>query len=422
MLAFFSRFPLPRPAIALAAAALPAAAIAAILSVTNATVPRFHPPAAAAPSPWIVARAEGTLPGACQIAAVVVAPARDGAAMVAAAPLRLSRVTADGSAEVWTAVADRDGGHRFLDLPTGTYQLTALVDEHAPAAAPEWHCTGASERAFFELPLVATSHTFAGAVRSKAGGALPGAELAIAQEDDGRTSLAGVARIPVAADGSFALRLAPGRYLLLVQAPNHASLLRKLTINDDEPNATARFALAPAPRVRGRVLDEGGAPVGNALVALAGSFDPKQRVPSVRSAADGTFALPVTLGQDVVVTAQAVTDSGGKVARAMLGTALSPFGYSGVDLTLREGRAVEGVVSNTDGSARAFGQVRYRVRDLGLSGVGKADGDGRFVLTGMPSDADVEVWAEGNASGAWGAQVASPGNDKLALVYVPPAY
>jgi hypothetical protein len=120
------------------------------------------------------------------------------------------------------------------------------------------------------------------------------------------------------------------------------------------------------------------------------------KAPSVRTDEDGNFALPVSLGMDVFVTARATTsDGGGKTARASLGTALSPFGFSGVDLVVRDGRAVEGVVSKPDGSAWAFGEVRYRIRDLGLSGVEKADGEGRFVLAGMPPDADVEVWAEG---------------------------
>ena len=411
-------FPLSRSAAVLAAAALPAAALASLLSFTRATEARFLPPDAPTPSPWLVAAAEGRVPGACQLAALVM----DASGPQADAPLRLSRVTADGSAEVWTAVTDRGGGHRFLDLPVGDYQLTARVEGRAVSASPAWQCTGANERAFFELPLVGQAHELVGRVRSRAGGAAPGAEIAIAQEDDSRSSLAGVARVPVKADGSYALQLAPGRYALLVQAPNHAPLFRTITIDDDEPSTTARFALTPAPRVRGRVLDEAGAPMSNALVALGGMLDPKHHAPSVRTQADGSFALPVFLGQNVVVTAQVITADGGKVARALLGTAWSPFGYHGVDLVVREGRAVQGVVSNTDGSTRAFGSVQYRVRELGLSGVGKADGAGRFVLAGMPPDADVEVWAEGNATGAWGAQVASPGSDRLALVYTAPAY
>lgn len=407
----------PRPVFGVAAAALPAGALYALLSFTNATDARFHPAEPPLPSPWVVARAENSVVGACQIA-VVVTNADANGDTIEDAPLRLTRVVDEGTVEEWRSLTDGDGGHRFLDLPAGTYQLTALVDGKAPASSPQWSCRGADERAYFELPVLDATHTLTGSVKSKAGGVAPGAEIAIGQEHDTRTALTGVARIPVNADGTFTLRLRPGRYVLMTQAPNHAPLTRKITVADDEVASTTRFMLTPAPRIRGRVLDDAGTPIANALVALGGVLDPKVKAPSVRTDGEGNFALPVSLGMDVFVTAR----GDGKVARASLGTALSPFGFSGVDLVVREGRAVEGVVSKPDGSAWAFGEVRYRIRDLGLSGVEKADGDGRFVLAGMPPDADVEVWAEGNATGAWGAQVASPGNDKLALVYIPPAY
>lgn len=418
LLAYLSR--IPRPVFAVVAAALPAAALGALLDVTHAAAPRFHPAEPPPPSPWIVARAENTVAGACQIAAVVTDASGDA---LDDAPLRLTRVGDEGTAEEWRSLTDDSGAHRFLNLPVGTYQLTALVDGKPPSSSPEWSCRGADERAFFTLPVRAAANVLSGAVKSKAGGFAPGAELAIAQEHDARTSMAGVARVPVNPDGTFSLHLAPGRYMVMAQAPNHAPLVRKITIGEDELASTTRFMLTPAPRVRGRVLDENGAPMAHALVALGGVLDPKVKAPSVRTDERGNFALPVLLGMDVFVTARATTaDGGGKTARASLGTALSPFGFSGVDLVVHDGRAVEGVVSKADGSAWAFGEVRYRIRDLGLSGVEKVDGEGRFVLAGMPPDADVEVWAEGNATGAWGAQVASPGNDKLALVYVPPAY
>src|SRR5688500_5539733 len=162
-----------------------------------------------------------------------------------------------------------------------------------------------------------SEHVFAGTVVSRGGGLAAGAEIAMTQESDERNALAGVARIPVGADGAFSVRMAPGRYVVMVQAPNHAPLVRKLSFDGDAPTSTAAFALTPAPRVRGRVVDDAGAPIADALVALRGGFDPKQRAASVRTEADGSFSLPVALGQDVVVTARGA----GKVARAALGTA-----------------------------------------------------------------------------------------------------
>ncbi len=397
-----------------AAVTLPVAAVAAALSLSNATGQRFFPPDPPTPSPYIIAPAANSVPGACQVGALVT----DGGAARGDVLLRLARVTAEGSAEVWQAITDGTGVHRFLDLPAGSYQLTALTDNRAPAAA-DFRCGGDDGRAFLTLDLVRADHVLSGRVTSSGGAPAPGAEIAIGQDVDARTSLAGTARIPVDQDGSFHVRMAPGDYVVLVQAPNHAPLLRKLHFDGSAPASVARFTLVPTPHVRGRVVDEDGAPLAGARVSVGGMFDPTQRVASVTTDADGTFSLPVADGQDVDVTAHSAK---GLVARVSLGVVHGAYGLSGVNVVARAGRAVEGVVMKPDGSAWSFGEVRYRVRDLGLTGVEKADADGHFVVDGMPTDADVEVWAEGNASGAWGAQVASPGNNRLALVYTPPAY
>ncbi|MCC7074022.1 MAG: carboxypeptidase regulatory-like domain-containing protein [Deltaproteobacteria bacterium] len=399
-------------------AALPAGVIGAVLSLSSATGPRYFERAPPEPSPWVLGEATAARPGTCQIAARVL---EDGHG-IADAPLRLARVTAEGSVEVWTSRTAASGAHRFIDLPQGTYHLSALVDGHPPAGAPELRCTGAAERAFVDLPLssaVAEGAVLLEVALSSAGGrALPGAELAIAQDLDGRSAIAGVARVPAGADGRIAVKLAPGSYTVLAQAPNHEAARRTITLRADEPSNHARIALAPAPRIRGAVVDENGAPIGGALVSLGAAFDPTARVARVHTEADGSFSLPIRRGQDVTVSAR----GGGKVARAAFGVLTSPFGLDGVTLVARAGRNVEGMVSKPDGAPWAFGLVRYRVRDLGLTGVEQADGAGRFVLDGMPADADVEVWAEGNATGAWGAQVSTPAGERLALVYVPAAY
>lgn len=404
------------PARLLAGAALPAGVIAAALSLSDATSARYFERPPPEPSPWLIGEAADAAPGACQIAARVL----DAGAPLADAPLRLARVTSEGSVEVWTARTAASGAHRFIDLPRGAYHLTALVDQRPPAGAPELHCTGAAERAFVELPVAsaASAVRLELALSSSSAGALPGAELAIAQDIDGRTAIAGVARVPAAGDGRASLLLAPGSYLVLVQAPQHEAARRTITLRADEPVSAARIALAPAPRIRGVVVDEAGTPIADAQVSLGAAFDPTARVARARTEADGSFSLPVRHGQDVTVSAR----GDGKVARAAFGVLASAFGLDGVTLVARAGRNVEGMVSKPDGAPWAFGLVRYRVRELGLTGVEQADGAGRFVLDGMPAQADVEVWAEGNATGAWGAQVSTPAGEQLALVYVAPAY
>ena len=402
----------------LGAAALPVGAVVAALSLSQAAGTRYFDRPPPPPSPFLLAAAEGSMPEGCQVGVRVTL---DGAPVDKAA-LRLTRVNSEGTAELWTARTASAGTHRFIDLPAGSYQLTALVDGQPPAGAPELRCQARAERSFVELPLssgaAARAVTLELGLSSAAGGALAGAEVAIAQDSDARDALSGVARLPADPQGKLALRLAPGRYVLLVQAPQHASLTRKITLRADEPASAARLALKPAPRIRGVVVDEEGKPIADALVALGAAFDPKARGARVRTDADGSFALPVGVGQDLTLSAR----GGGRVARMAFGVLASPFGLDGVRMVARAGRNVEGVVTRPDGAPWAFGQVRYRVRELGLTGVEQADASGRFVLDGMPNDADVEVWAEGNATGAWGAQVSSPGSEPLALVFVPPAY
>jgi hypothetical protein len=94
----------------------------------------------------------------------------------------------------------------------------------------------------------------------------------------------------------------------------------------------------------------------------------------------------------------------------------------GVVLVAHAGRTVEGVVTKLDGSAHAFGEIRFRVRDLGITGVEKADQNGHFTVAGLPLDHDVELWAEGNATGAWGARVVGADENTVALTYIAPAY
>ncbi len=398
-----------RRALALSALTLPLATVWAALSLSGADRTRYQTDVTRPDDDnmWVVARTEGSVAGACQLVAQV-----DGDAS-----LRLVRAAPDNSAaEVWTAALNENGAHRFVDLPAGTYHLTAAEANRAPAASPAFHCSQHGERGFVVLRTQPIDDVLRGTVSSTAGGVAHGAELIFTQDADDMTALAGPLRIPTAADGSFSTRLLPGRYIVEVVAQNHASQTHKLTVVAGQ--SAWHASLLPAPHVAGIVVDDTGAPVANADVALGGGFDPKQRRIATRTDAAGRFSLPVAFGQDVVVTAH----SASRVGQLMVGIVRNRVGVDDVSVRVQAGRVVQGVVSRVDGSAHAFGAVRYRVRALGLSGVQRADAQGRFMVGGMPSDADVEVWPEGNATGAWGAQVASPGHDQLALVFVKPAY
>src|SRR6185437_6691407 len=101
-----------------AAGLFTAAAIAAVFASSSATSPRyFDPDPPRAPfggaSPWLAQPAASTLPGSCQITAQVL----DGTDARAGVDVTLDRVTADGSVEQWRAITDKNGVHRFVDVP-----------------------------------------------------------------------------------------------------------------------------------------------------------------------------------------------------------------------------------------------------------------------------------------------------------------
>ena len=193
---------------------------------------------------------------------------------------------------------------------------------------------------------------------------------------------------------------------------------RKFDVDVDAAGTAVDMRLGFSPSARGIVVDESGNSLANAVVSMGGAFDPRARNATVKTDAWGRFSLPVQEGQALTLTAR----GDGRVARAVLGVVENVDRVQQLTLVATAGRTVQGMVYRTDGEPLAFGAVHYRIKALGLEGEANTDGGGRFVLDGMPTDQDVEVWAVGNATGAWGAQVASPSTTQLALTFVPPAW
>jgi hypothetical protein len=165
------------------------------------------------------------------------------------------------------------------------------------------------------------------------------------------------------------------------------------------------------------VVDESGRPVAGAVVAMGEAWDPSSQAARVVTDAAGVFALPVVRGQELTLTAH----GDGRLGRISAGTVDDVSGLQALTIAVRTGRTVVGVVVGDDGQPRPHGSVRFRVRALGLEGEVPCDGNGRFVLDGMPAE-DVEAWAADNATGAWGARVADALTGHLTLPWTPPAY
>jgi len=363
----------------------------------------------------VVGKATAQDDGACQLSVRV----RDGTgAAIDDARVSFARVDAGVVQERLDALTDAEGTHRLIDLPAGAYDVTVDVPGHALSGAPTFTCdtSNGGRRAFFDVEARAVTTSIEGTVTGRRKVPLALATLAVWQDDNTRTGLTGVVRLRTDDQGRFSARLAPGSYQAWVTADDHVGKKVSFTVGPDK--TTAKIALAFSPAVRGTVTDELGAPIAGAVVAVGGAFDPRQKNASVTTDAFGRFSLPVQVGQELTITAR----GNGRVARAFVGVVDEVERFQHVQLMATTGRTVAGVVYRTDGEPLAFGAVHYRVKSLGLEGEAPLDAKGRFALDGMPEDADVEVWAAGNATGAWGAQVATPTQSQLALLFVPPAW
>ena len=349
---------------------------------------------------------------ACQLSVRV----RSAGSVAEQAVVQLARVGAAGVVDAWSARPDRRGAHRFLDLPPGDYDLTASSPGHALQGAPRFRCEAPGQRAYFDVNLVAATRSLAVRVLGDDNRPIPHADLALAQEEGTQGALAGIIHVRTDEAGMARAALQPGRFQLLAQATEHVGQRRSIQVADADVRLTLRLAFSPT--VRGRVVDEGGAPMVGALVSMGAAWAPGARGSAVRTDNSGRFALPVQRGQDLALTAR----GSGRVGRLFVGNVGDGHGLQEVLLTARPGRTVEGVVLRADGSPHAFGAVRYRIRALGLEGVESADENGQFLLDGMPGSEDVEVWADGTAVGAWGARVAGPKDRRVALTWIAPAY
>ena len=359
------------------------------------------------PADLVVAPTDGTSPGGCQI--VVVVDDRD-------ADLALYKVGVDRTVDVWRARPNGKGAHRFSDLPPGTYHANAIAPGKAIAAAPTFTCGGKGERAQLVLQLAPPSATVAGRVVGHGKRAVGGAEVLLAQPEGRQGATAGVVHAPLAGDGAYAVPLAAGHWEILATAPHHTA--QKQSLRVDGADVKASFALKASPVVQGVVVDDAGAPVPGAVVSLGGAFDPKVGFTAVVADDRGRYALPIPLDAPLVVVARGA----GKVGRVALPPVREPAGVAGVSVAVAPGRVVAGEVMTQRGDAHPHAPVRVRVRALGLVDVVKTDAHGRFVVDGLPSGEDVELWADGSAIGAWGGTVAVPGQDRVLLTYVPPAY
>ena len=372
------------------------------------------PPPSPTPSPWTISAADAVDDGACQLSLTV----RDGVAggaVIDGARLSIVRLAAGDVVDRIEARTDRKGNHRAIDLASGTWNVTVDVDGRALQGAPDFACDARGKRAHFDLAVVEGSHVVVGRVVDDQRKPLSRAQIALWQPDRQRTGLVGVVRVDVDGDGRFRAALPPGEYVTWAAAPEHVARRGALRVAHAQTTWTTRLAFRPA--VRGVVVDETGRAMAGAVVSMGDAWDPRASVARVVADASGRFEMPVVQGQELTLTAR----GDGRLGRLLVGVVDDIRGLQALTLVAQPGRTVGGVVVDDNGAPRPFGRVHFRVRALGLQGEVACDGEGRFVLDGMPQD-DVEAWAADTAIGAWGARVADASTSQLSLPWSPPAY
>lgn len=417
LLALVERAPAPlrNGAKTAAMAAVPGGAILLALSATGLFAVRVTPALERpeAPSPWLVARATAVDDAACQLSLRVI---DDAGEPVSDAAVGVVALREGAVARSFSALSDRKGTHRLIDLERGVYDVTVDVAGKALQGTPSFRCETEGQRAYFDVVVTDSDHVVSGRLTGRHKKALPMAAVALYQDNANRTGLAGVVRVRTDEEGRWQARLPAGHYVVYATANEHVA--KKTTLNVSEPTTTMAMSLPFSPAVRGIVVDEAGKPIKDAVVAMGNAFDPRARTTRVKTDELGRFALSVTEGQDLELTAR----GDGRLGRALVGIVDNVDRFQHLTIVATSGRTVTGVVYSTSGDPLAFGGVHYRIKELGLEGDAPTDKAGRFVLDGLPGDLDVEVWASGNATGAWGARVADPTTTQLALTFIAPAY
>jgi protocatechuate 3,4-dioxygenase beta subunit len=277
------------------------------------------------------------------------------------------------SAAFPSATADDDGHFELRDAPTGKLTVSVRAAGFLPASLPVEIAPGQSRD---DLRVVLRrGSTVAGRVLGPDGTPAAGAEVSLAAHGRSFVSSSGVST-RTDGDGAYTLdAVPPGPQSFTAELPGAVPTVRDLAVRPGENRLD--FKLGPGLEIAGRVVDDAGAPLGGARVALsAGDSLPHETA----SGDDGSFHFPglrggayrlsaqlqgfATVSQEVRLADAPRRDvelrlgSGGAVAGRILG--LSPEQLAQVRVLAN--RAGEGPGSSLGIEADPKGE--YRIGDL----------------------------------------------------------
>jgi hypothetical protein len=302
------------------------------------------------------------------------------------------------------ARTDRNGAFRLGPLPPGRYRVTAAheglilrrtesIDVEpgatpAPIALDLLHGARLTGRVAGPngAPLTGARVRCAGADVEELAvrpGALPLAAEAAALPAGAAGALLSAQSAVVDGRGRFALEgLPPGRYRIDVTRDGYQALAVEVKLGAGERRDLGALALAEGFPVRGRVLDQAGAPIEGAHVTVTGTG----ALPSAITDAAGQFSLALAPGRYRVTASAEGWGSASADAAAEAGGAKP-------SLELRLSRAdasLDGMVRDAEG--RPLARARLTARPAAASAPGDpslaaatADAGGHFHMARLPS-------------------------------------
>jgi protocatechuate 3,4-dioxygenase beta subunit len=330
-------------------------------------------------------------------------------APIEGAKVTLERQTEDGAPgparrfgwreeRAFEATTDRAGKFSFADLPAGRFQLQAEAAGHATTTVPGIELPATAGEVDLGTVKLPPGAVVEGRVVGPRGEPIEGAEVFVlegmaAMMPQLRFALDGQEpKATTAADGFFRIGELPAGNKVDVAARRSGYTPARaggVVAPTAEP---VTLTLRAASAVRGRVVDEDGEPIADANVRLnveraGGGFAFAMTGGTARSGDDGRFTV-----EDVEPGTMRVTANAPGFLPLDRGGVEVPAGkdLEGLELVLRAGAAVEGVVTTPEGVPAAGATVRV-LEEGGagppmrmMSGAGaETDGDGRYRLDGV---------------------------------------
>ncbi|HEX7154902.1 MAG TPA: carboxypeptidase-like regulatory domain-containing protein [Thermoanaerobaculia bacterium] len=307
----------------------------------------------------------------------------------------------EAEAHEFVAVTGADGSYRFDHLPPGRFDLAVMADGYAPQRVPGLTVT-AEQAATFGTVLLERGAIVEGTVVDADDRPLNGATVlvhppvaagvrgdavlrAAADAEETRRGVSG-------SDGSFLVRgLTPGATAdITVRRDGYVTQTRSRV--EMPPLEPLRIVLEPSARISGRVVDDRGDVIAGAVVtakpaesALPVGLDGRL----VESDAAGVFVLADLPKSAVALSAVARGFLSAEPLVLDLGVRTN---VEDVELTLRRGATVEGVVLTPGGQPAAAARVALRgmltperMLEREVAGATRTDGEGRYRLEGVPS-------------------------------------